>query len=67
MRTELSSQDPSDLRAAEARILHRELERRLELIDSANDAEFGLFTALDWTIVLLFFFVLPLLIAWWGV
>jgi hypothetical protein len=66
MSSEVPVEKPEGSHTAEAEILQRELERRLELIDSAGDAEFGPFTPLDWTVVLLFFFILPLLIAWWG-
>ena len=46
------------------RILHRELERRLEYLDEADDSVFGRFTAIDWTVCTVLFFVLPLVIAW---
>lgn len=47
-------------------VLRVELERRIELIESADDDEFGNFTAFDWTICTIVFLVLPLLIAWWS-
>ena len=47
-------------------VLRLELERRIELIENADDDDFGSFTALDWTICTLFFLALPLLIAWWA-
>ncbi len=46
-------------------IVNRELRRRLERFDELEDADFGAFGALDWTACVFFFFVLPLLIAWW--
>jgi len=49
-----------------SQIIHRELERRLREFDDLDDAAFGEFTGVDWTICTLLFFVLPLLIAWWA-
>ena len=49
----------------ETAIIHEELNRRLELLDSLEDSEFGEFTTLDWTLCSVLFFFLPLLIAWW--
>ena len=47
-------------------VLARELQRRIEVFDEIDDDEFGRFTAVDWTICTVFFFVLPILIAWWA-
>ena len=66
MSSEVPVEEPEGSDTAEAEILRRELERRLELIDSAGDADFGPFTPFDWTVVVILFLVLPLLIAWWG-
>ncbi len=49
----------------EAEVLRRELERRLVILEDANEEEFGRFTAFDWTICVLFFVILPILAAWW--
>ncbi len=49
----------------EIEVLRRELERRLVILENANEEEFGRFTALDWTICILFFVILPILVAWW--
>ena len=46
-------------------VLRRELERRLVILEDANEEEFGRFTAFDWTICVLFFVILPILVAWW--
>jgi len=43
----------------------RELERRIEKLESHDEAEFGRFTTLDWTICIVFGFALPLLAFWW--
>ncbi len=43
-------------------VLREELERRLLFLEQANDSAFGSFTALDWLICTLLFFVLPLLL-----
>ncbi len=43
----------------------RELERRIEELESHDEAEFGRFTTLDWTICIVFGFALPLLAFWW--
>ena len=47
-------------------VLARELQRRIEIFDEIDDDEFGRFTAVDWTICTVFFFVLPILVAWWA-
>jgi hypothetical protein len=46
--------------------LAQELERRLKVFDETDDDAFGRFTSVDWTICTVFFFVLPILIAWWA-
>jgi hypothetical protein len=48
-----------------AAILRDELNRRLQLLDELEDSEFGTFTTLDWALCTVFFFFLPLVIAWW--
>jgi len=54
---------PSETESARReRILHEELERRLGFFESSDDSDFGAFTAVDWLICTLLFFVLPLLI-----
>jgi hypothetical protein len=50
----------------EQRVLQHELERRLRLLDDADEAEFGAFTAIDWCITLLCFLLLPILLVWFG-
>jgi len=47
-----------------SQILQRELERRLEFFDAADDAVFGHFTSVDWAVCTILFFALPLLIVW---
>ncbi len=46
-------------------VIVRELERRLTLLDGADEATFGHFSALDWTLCVVAFVVLPLLLVWW--
>ncbi|MBW2231599.1 MAG: hypothetical protein JRG92_21975 [Deltaproteobacteria bacterium] len=55
--------DPIDPKRA---LIRDELDRRLRLFDTLDDSAFGDFTTVDWTLCTLFFFVLPLLIAWWA-
>ena len=55
---------PPDENAPAAR-LRRELERRLRLLDEADEADFGTFTTLDWILCAVGFFVLPLVAVWW--
>ena len=43
----------------------RELERRIEELESRDEAAFGHFTAWDWTLCTVFCVVLPLLAVWW--
>jgi len=49
----------------ESEVLRRELERRLTILEGTNEEEFGPFTALDWTICVLFFVIIPILAVWW--
>ncbi len=44
------------------KILHEELERRLDFLETSDDSVFGAFTTVDWIVCTLLFFVLPLLI-----
>ena len=44
----------------------RDLERRIRLLESADEEAFGAFTAIDWWICGLAFVVLPLLLVWWA-
>ncbi len=43
-------------------VLREELERRLRFLEQTDDSAFGDFTALDWLLCTLLFFVLPLLL-----
>ena len=43
----------------------RELERRIEELESQDEAAFGQCTLWDWTLCTVFCFVLPLLGFWW--
>ena len=56
----------SPTQTREEAILQQELERRLAILDSMDDAEFGRFTSLDWFLTTLLFVIIPLLVAWWG-
>ncbi|HEU4401845.1 MAG TPA: hypothetical protein VFT43_07045 [Candidatus Polarisedimenticolia bacterium] len=47
-------------------VIVRELERRLHLLDGADETIFGRFTALDWVVCVAAFVVLPVLLFWWG-
>jgi hypothetical protein len=49
-----------------SQIIRRELDRRIALLEETDDAVFGRFTALDWAVCSICFFLLPLLIAWWA-
>jgi len=69
----MSSQEPQEnhitpsdegARGARSRLLHRELERRLEFFDDTDESVFGRFTTADWVLCTILFFVLPLVIAW---
>jgi len=59
----VTSSEEGDV-AARSRILHRELERRLEFFDDADESVFGRFTTVDWVLCTILFFVLPLVIVW---
>ncbi|MFQ5877839.1 MAG: hypothetical protein ACE5JH_09175 [Acidobacteriota bacterium] len=48
------------------RVIRRELERRLALLDAADESAFGRFTALDWMFCVVAFVILPLLLVWWA-
>jgi hypothetical protein len=54
----VSTTDPGDSRA-------RELERRIEELEAQDEAAFGHFTRVDWTVCIVFAVLLPLLGAWW--
>jgi hypothetical protein len=43
----------------------RELESRIEELESKDEAAFGHFTVWDWTVCTTLFLVLPLLVVWW--
>ena len=43
----------------------RELERRIQELESIDEAAFGRFTAWDWTACIAFGLALPLLGIWW--
>ena len=45
-----------------AEILHEELERRLDFLETSDDSVFGAFTTLDWILCTVLFFALPLLV-----
>ena len=47
------------------RILVDDLERRLSLLETAGEDQFGPFTSLDWALCLLLFVFLPLLLVVW--
>jgi hypothetical protein len=52
----------ADLNTAGER--RRELERRIETLESSDEAAFGGFTNWDWAVCTLFCVVLPLLVVW---
>lgn len=58
--------EPRDRLKLRDETLAQELERRLKVFDETDDDAFGRFTSVDWTICTVFFFVLPILIAWWA-
>ena len=62
----MNGTEPRDRRKMRDETLSQELDRRLKVFDETDDDAFGRFTSVDWTICTAFFFVLPLLIAWWG-
>jgi hypothetical protein len=43
----------------------RELEGRIEELETRDEAAFGRFTSWDWTVCIVFALVLPLLGVWW--
>jgi hypothetical protein len=47
-------------------VIVRELERRLRILERADESVFGGFTALDWAVTVLGSVVLPLLLIWWA-
>lgn len=53
------------LHERETEVLRRELERRLAILDDADEDRFGSFTPLDWAICVLFFVIIPILAVWW--
>jgi len=59
-------EDPGVRNAHESELLTRELERRLEWLSQADEAEFGHFGRLDWWICAALFFVIPILVVWWA-
>jgi len=42
-----------------------ELERRIEELESADEAAFGHFTTWDWALCIVFSVAMPLLLVWW--
>lgn len=44
----------------------RELERRIHELEAQDEAAFGHFTAMDWTLCTVFGLVLPLILILWG-
>ncbi len=54
----MSTADPVEPRV-------RELERRIQELEAHDEAEFGHFTAWDWTVCTAFGVALPLLMLWW--
>lgn len=68
-RSDASPGDASaDSGAADPRleIVRDELERRLRRFDELDDSAFGSFSALDWALCTLLFFLAPLVIVWWA-
>jgi len=64
--TDMNGTEPHDRLKIRDETLAKELDRRLKVFDETDDDAFGRFTSVDWAICTVFFFVLPLLIAWWG-
>ena len=60
------SDETRDRREAEAEAIVRDLDRRLGILESADEERFGEFGALDWTVSVLAFLVAPLVLVWWG-
>ena len=63
---DVNEAEPRDRLKLRDETLAQELERRLRVFDETDDDAFGRFTSVDWTICTVFFFILPLLIAWWA-
>jgi len=61
-----SSDETPGRREAAAEAIVRDLERRLRILESADEERFGEFGALDWTVSVLAFLVAPLVLVWWG-
>lgn len=57
---------PAASASAESEVILRELERRLTILEKADEPSFGSFTAVDWILCVIFFVILPLVLAWWG-
>ena len=53
----MSTTEHDDLR-------EHELERRIEELETSDEAAFGHFTAWDWTLCIVFAVVMPLLLVW---
>lgn len=53
-------------REAAAEAIVRDLERRLSILEGTDEARFGEFGALDWTVCVLAFLVAPIILVWWG-
>jgi len=63
----LAQTDPyRELVEAERRFLFEELKRRIELIEDADDAAFGRFSAFDWFLCVAASFALPAIVAFWA-
>jgi len=63
----LAQTDPyRELVEAEREFLVEELKRRIEFIESTDDAIFGRFSAFDWLVCVLGSFALPAIIAFWA-
>jgi hypothetical protein len=43
----------------------RELEQRIEELEASDEATFGHFTSVDWTLCIVFAVLFPLLGIWW--
>ena len=65
-RTEASPSSDQEVARHREKVIRMELERRIELFDQLEDAEFGRFGAIDWVVCTTVFFLLPLLVAWWA-
>ena len=48
------------------RVIIEELERRLAILEAADEDAFGRFGTLDWVVCIGGFVVLPLLLVWWA-